>query len=101
MDKANTTSTQGTGSIDWNRHTSTDGTQMTEEVNVDREAYEKDLRERQRKHLESIKSAWNKTFKPCLHDSCSECLGTGRKKDGSFCAHMIACNCPKCSPHSL
>lgn len=33
----------------------------------------------------------------CLHEQCAECQGTGRKKDGSACVHMISCPCPKCS----
>ena len=36
--------------------------------------------------------------KPCLHDKCSECHGSGRKKDGSFCVHHLSCPCPRCSP---
>lgn len=35
---------------------------------------------------------------PCLHKSCSQCNGTGQKKDGSPCLHMISCPCPRCSP---
>jgi hypothetical protein len=38
---------------------------------------------------------------PCLHMSCIECLGTGKKRDGSICIHMISCNCQKCSPQSV
>lgn len=34
----------------------------------------------------------------CLHDSCPECNGTGRKPDGTLCVHAISCPCPKCSP---
>jgi len=34
----------------------------------------------------------------CLHDQCIECLGTGRRKDGTICIHMISCPCPKCNP---
>ena len=34
----------------------------------------------------------------CLHNSCSECNGTGIKKNGGICIHNIACSCPKCSP---
>ncbi len=35
---------------------------------------------------------------PCLHKQCSECHGTGRKKDGTACIHMISCPCPRCTP---
>ena len=59
---------------------------------------------------ESKPEKWNYTWEPdgparwsphsttCLHDSCAECQGTGRKHDGSACFHMISCPCPKCSP---
>lgn len=39
-----------------------------------------------------------KETQSCLHDGCSECDGTGVKKNGSVCVHMISCPCPKCSP---
>lgn len=65
---------------------------------MDREQYERELAERQRKHLESIqRSQW----RPCMHDSCSQCHGTGIRADGSACIHGISCPCPKCSPWSL
>jgi hypothetical protein len=36
---------------------------------------------------------------PCMHDQCSQCKGTGERKDGlGVCVHMISCPCPKCSP---
>ena len=44
--------------------------------------------------------AWGQVdhwVEPCMHDSCSQCHGTGRKADGSSCIHMISCNCPKCT----
>lgn len=34
----------------------------------------------------------------CMHDACPECHGTGRKKDGSMCIHMISCPCTRCTP---
>ena len=37
----------------------------------------------------------------CQHDSCSECHGTGKKKNGDMCIHMISCRCPKCSPRYM
>ena len=34
----------------------------------------------------------------CLHDNCSICGGTGRRRDGlGMCIHSISCSCPKCS----
>lgn len=48
----------------------------------------------------------DKTKKPkpeqrCLHKGCKECQGTGRKRDGTMCVHMISCPCPKCSPAKM
>lgn len=37
----------------------------------------------------------------CLHLLCPECRGTGKKKDGTICIHMISCSCLRCNPHSL
>jgi len=38
--------------------------------------------------------------RPCLHDGCPSCDGTGIRKDGlGSCIHMISCSCPKCTPH--
>ena len=35
----------------------------------------------------------------CLHDRCSQCGGTGQRKDGlGSCVHMLSCPCPKCTP---
>lgn len=34
----------------------------------------------------------------CLHLKCPECHGTGVKKDGTPCIHMISCPCSKCNP---
>jgi hypothetical protein len=63
---------------------------------IDREEYERDLKERQAEHLRQVRGA--EDWQPCLHDGCSECLGTGVKGDGSMCVHNISCSCPKCSP---
>lgn len=62
----------------------------------DRKKYEEDLRERRRLHLENIE---RRNWRPCLHDACSECVGTGRKRDGTPCIHGIACPCPRCTPY--
>lgn len=34
----------------------------------------------------------------CLHDKCKECNGTGKRKDGKTCIHVISCLCKKCIP---
>lgn len=34
----------------------------------------------------------------CLHTGCSECHGSGRKKNGEACVHMLSCSCERCSP---
>jgi len=39
--------------------------------------------------------------RPCLHDGCPACGGTGVRKDDSSCVHMISCPCPKCSSSFL
>lgn len=62
--------------------------------NFNQEQYENDLQKRQAEHLQGM----NKIFIPCLHDSCPECIGTGKKIGGEMCIHFISCSCPKCSP---
>lgn len=61
---------------------------------IDQDKYEQDLKERQRNHLKQFQKPWQ----PCLHDQCQECHGTGIRKFGGACIHMISCSCPKCSP---
>lgn len=63
---------------------------------IDRDEYERGLKERQEEHLRNVgpRVPW----RPCLHDGCPNCIGTGVKHDGSACVHMISCPCPKCSP---
>ena len=70
----------------------------SEKPSIDRIEYEKDLKQRQQEHLRKVLKPNEKDFQPCLHDGCSECIGTGIKKDGSPCIHFISCPCPKCSP---
>lgn len=76
---------------------------IVENSSIDRDKYEKELDEKQKRHLSVAKSiARNSTYgnwKPCMHDQCTLCFGTGRKADNSFCIHYIACSCPKCSPY--
>jgi len=65
---------------------------------IDRKQYEDDLQRRQKEHLDNVYRNQNRNWRPCLHDSCPECLGTGVKRDGSICIHGISCPCPKCTP---
>jgi len=64
---------------------------------IDRTQYERDLRERQRRHLESVGRGLEASWQPCLHDQCQECVGTGIKRDGGACIHGISCPCPRCT----
>jgi len=66
---------------------------------MNRLEYEKDLANRQREHLERVNGRLN--WKPCAHDQCTSCHGTGIKEDGSYCIHCLYCDCPKCSPSSM
>lgn len=65
---------------------------------MEREQYEKDLAERQKQHLENIKKVNNGNWRPCLHDLCPTCHGTGLDTFGRTCVHGISCPCPKCVP---
>lgn len=71
----------------------------TTHTQINREEYERDLQRKQSEHLQNIDSRRNDHWRPCLHDACPECVGTGRRKDGSTCVHMISCPCPKCTPY--
>ena len=33
----------------------------------------------------------------CLHLICSQCKGTGIKKDGTRCVHYLSCPCKNCT----
>lgn len=84
----------------------------TEESEEQKRYYE-ELRKRQEEHLKRVNDWLNKAisfpiqnfkqppWKPCLHDSCTSCHGTGIRYDGISCVHMISCDCPKCSPSYL
>ncbi len=63
----------------------------------DRDQYEKDLQRRQEEHLRNILS--HRPHRPCLHDGCPECQGTGVRRDGTLCVHAISCPCPTCTPY--
>lgn len=69
---------------------------------MDKEAYEKDLKSRQKEHLDNVlRLNQGNTFihpwKPCLHDQCYACHGTGITATGQHCIHMLSCDCPKCA----
>lgn len=51
--------------------------------------------------IRDIDSDFKKERSDCLHDSCSECHGTGRRKNGQICIHMISCPCKKCTPFCM
>ena len=67
---------------------------------MNKNEYEEDLTRRQTKHLKNAgHQDKEEDWIPCLHDKCSECVGTGIKKDGTPCIHFISCPCSKCRPH--
>jgi hypothetical protein len=59
-----------------------------------RQAYEAELQERQRQHLASLNPTQEANWRPCLHEQCPRCHGTGLSAHGP-CIHGISCNCPK------
>lgn len=65
---------------------------------IDRKQYEEDLARKQRDHLSQVQSHKDANWRPCMHDSCPECHGTGVRLNGSPCVHNISCPCPKCTP---
>lgn len=64
-----------------------------------KDQYEEDLRRRQAEHLDRVFGRQDANWRPCLHDNCQSCLGTGVKSDGSACIHNLSCPCPKCTPY--
>ena len=66
---------------------------------IDLKQYEDDLQRRQKEHLDNVYGNQNRNWRPCLHDSCPDCLGTGVRRDGGICIHGISCPCPKCTPY--
>lgn len=67
----------------------------------DRHGYYDELRRRQQEHLDNVRDRQYQPWQPCMHDGCSECVGTGIKRDGTPCIHMISCPCPRCRPMML
>ena len=66
---------------------------------LDREQYEEDLKRKQQEHLDSIQGQNDMNWRPCMHDQCTECHGTGVRRFGGMCIHSISCPCPKCTPY--
>ena len=60
--------------------------------------YDDDLRRRQADHLRDVQRRNRGRPSDCAHNHCSECVGTGIKKDGTACVHHISCPCPRCTP---
>lgn len=51
---------------------------------------QRNLKMRQEQHLRQFE-------RPCLHDQCLDCYGTGIRRGGGICVHGLVCSCPKCS----
>lgn len=68
---------------------------------MNKEQYYRDLAEIQKQHLQNVVGVKNENWRPCMHDACASCHGTGVRIDGSLCIHCISCPCPKCSPSSM
>lgn len=65
--------------------------------------YERELAERQKNHLENISKITTPNYpkpnwRPCMHDQCTSCHGTGVTFTGNQCIHNLSCPCPKCTP---
>ena len=76
-------------------HITFEDVKIDADYTIDKDEYYRDLDRRQKEHLDSVMGEQH--CQPCLHDGCPECVGTGVKRDGSSCIHMISCPCPKCS----
>ena len=59
----------------------------------------KPLVERQREHLRRVQENFGVPYNPedCMHNHCTECVGTGVRTDGSPCIHGISCPCARCT----
>lgn len=64
-----------------------------------REEYERNLKRIQEEHLRNLEANREMYWKPCMHDQCASCHGTGVKSNGASCIHLIYCDCPKCAVH--
>lgn len=61
-------------------------------------ADDQDLARRQEEHLNRARQGQGHSPRACAHNQCSQCIGTGIKRDGSLCVHMISCSCRRCAP---
>ena len=68
---------------------------------INKEDYLKTLAEKQKQHLENFQSIKDADWRPCMHDTCSSCHGTGIKTDGTSCVHYISCPCKRCNPYFM
>lgn len=73
-----------------------DETNMNYSNQPEPEDDDSDLRKRQEEHLRNVRRPFS--IQKCLHTGCPECIGTGIKRDGTPCIHMISCPCPRCTP---
>jgi len=52
--------------------------------------------------ISEIEIKKSETERRCLHDNCTQCSGSGVRKDGlGPCIHMISCPCPRCNPYRM
>jgi hypothetical protein len=72
---------------------------LTDYQPTEQEEYERRQKEIREDHLRRVRRGGKRNWRPCLHDTCPECHGTGIKLDGTPCVHWISC--PKCSPMTL
>lgn len=62
-----------------------------------KQKFERELKEKQKAHLEQVRRNIESEWIPCEHDKCNECFGTGINKKGKVCFnHYKNCTCPKC-----
>jgi hypothetical protein len=67
---------------------------------MDKKTFYDELEKRQAEHLKEVtrRATGGEQWKPCRHDLCTECHGTGVRLDGTPCMHALHCDCPKCAP---
>lgn len=66
---------------------------------MDQDDYYRDLQKRQSDHLRKV--GCGKPWRPCAHEQCQSCHGTGVRIDGRARIHILYCDCPRCSPYSV